>query len=180
VNNTLNNILFARLSSRAWNLPVLAHLAENDGCRVSPTAHAVGAGRNIVGQTFSYLAELGMLQRSTGHGHPLRPEFQLTLRGQPVAVWARCFLNGMSEKEWETARRAWTLPVLRLIRNPHTFTELSTTLQPVTDRGLSLCLGRLVEAKLAEKHTFANSRKSNIAVGRGLKIAQDLEATFQL
>ena len=176
----MDNLLFARLSSRAWNLPILAHLAESDGCRVSPTANAVGAGRNIVGQTFSHLVNIGMLQPTTGHGHPLRPEFQLTTRGRRIGEWARSFLDVVSDNEWETGRRAWTLPVLRLIATPQTFTELSTTLQPVSDRGLSLCLNRLVEAELAQKSVVASLRRSNVAVGRGLEIAQELQTTFRL
>ncbi|TPV96986.1 MAG: transcriptional regulator [Myxococcales bacterium FL481] len=176
----MNNLDLAKLSSRAWSLPVLAHLSESDGCRVSPTAHAVGAGRNIVGQTFRHLADVGMLQRAAGHGHPLRPEFQLTPRGKAVAAWARTFLSGMSDNEWKTARRAWTLPVLRLLRDPCTFTELSTSLQPVTDRGLSLCLSRMIGARFIEPRTMAELANGYVAIGRGRELTHTLDATFHL
>ncbi len=121
-----------------------------------------------------------MLKRTTGHGHPLRPEFQLTRRGRAVATWARSFLDGVSEDEWRTARRAWTLPVLRLVRDPCTFTRLGTLLQPVTNRGLSLCLGKMIKAEFIEQRPVAKSGSSYVAVGRGTEITLALDATLRL
>ena len=177
----MDNVHFSRLSSRAWSLPVLAHLgtAGFRGCRVSPTAHAVGAGRNIVGQTFGHLVDVGMLVRAQGHGHPLRPEYQLTAQGKATAQWARAFLDRVSDEEWNTARRAWTLPVLRLVDTPRSFSHLRSDLRPVTDRGLSLCLGRLVDAELIARRTLDTSR-GYLAVGRGAELADQLRETFSL
>lgn len=148
---------------------------------MSPTAHAIGAGRNIVGQTFKHLLAVGMLERSPGHGHPLRPEFRLSAQGKATAHWARSFLAQLSDDEWDTARRAWTLPVLRLVDEPLTFSHLRSELPPITDRGLSLCLSRMVKAEFIERSPSTSSYKgSYVAVGRGIKFTCALRPTFRL
>lgn len=160
---------------------MLAHLAESGHGRVSPTAHALGAGRRIIGETFLHLAQLGLLERAPGHGHPLRPEFVLSSRGSSVAAWAQEFLVRMSTSDWAAMRRAWALPVLRLVSEPQTFGSLRGQLDPVTDRALSLCLTRLTQPGWVERRVEPAVRPpqvSYLAQGRGLLISSSLQETF--
>ncbi|MEO0322851.1 MAG: hypothetical protein AAF447_07825, partial [Myxococcota bacterium] len=101
----MDNATFAQLCARAWSLPVLAHLAGQPrlGARVSPTAHALGAGRQSISGTFAHLRELGLLEPMPGHGHPLRPEARLSEAGAAVAAWAQPFWAFLEPGERATA-----------------------------------------------------------------------------
>ncbi|MEM9194202.1 MAG: transcriptional regulator [Myxococcota bacterium] len=161
---------------------MLAHLADRGGGRVSPTARALGGGRRIVGDTFTHLVSLGLLARNPGHGHPLRPEFQLTPAGRPVSRWAAEFLQSLSPAEVDAVRRAWALPVLRLVVEPRSFGQLRNELVPVTDRALSLCLARLAEGRLVRHEPRATeplARGSYLAAWRGVRLSATLQETYE-
>ncbi|MEM7563663.1 MAG: winged helix-turn-helix transcriptional regulator, partial [Pseudomonadota bacterium] len=82
--------------------------------------------------------------KSSGHGHPLRPEFRLTEHGLLVADWART-LNGLarSEQDHTLFRAKWSLPLMQSLPEEKRFSDLRRDLVPVTDRALSQCLSRL-------------------------------------
>ncbi len=181
----MDNVAFATLCSRAWSLPVLAHLAGQPrlGARISPTAHALGAGRQSISATFAHLGELGLLERMPGHGHPLRPEARLSEAGAAVAAWAQPFWAFLEPDERATARRAWTLPVLRVARDMRSFGELRCELSPVTDRALALCLKRLVAQRLLRRDVDGAQRPPRVTYvgsGRGAALSDALQATQRL
>lgn len=122
-------------------MSVLALLAEGHTARVSPVAHALGAGRTPISATFTHLVDMELLARNRGHGHPLRPEFALTELGQITAQWALGLREQVHDKDdWQMLRRSWTLPVLRLTDDASRYARLRTSLAPITDRALSLSL----------------------------------------
>ena len=179
----MNNSNLAALCTRTWSLPVLSLLAGTAGARVSPTAHALGAGRKVTSDTFVHLCAIGLVERMPGHGHPLRPEYRLSRAGEPVAEWARVFWTGLSEVERDVVRRAWALPVLRLLSNAHGFGELRAELQPITDRALALCLQRLTKNELVRRDVDASRRPPRVtyvADGRGATLAATLRSTYDL
>lgn len=139
---------FIQLCSRAWALRILSCLGQGGDARISPLAHKLSAGRTAITSSMEYLIELGYVQRTRGHGHPLRPAFELTRKGELVAEWAIELDNILVPENWSIAARTWSLPVMRLTDSTPRFGELRSDLKPVTDRALSQTL------KILTKHDW--------------------------
>ena len=133
-----------------WSAPVLAELLRQKGSRFVTLGNTLGVGRESLKRTLGSLVELGLVERNPGYGHPLRPEYVLTARGQPVA--ARCTkllaaLNG----DADVALRKWSLPVLFALSRPSRFSELRDAGPGVTGRALALALKDLQAVGLVER-----------------------------
>ncbi len=129
--------------------------------------------------SFEHLLELGLLVRSPGHGHPLRPEFVFSAEGREIARWAlqlEACLEGNDDRR--RVRRAWTLPILNLLVEGRRFNQLRRALVPITDRALTLALADLVDAGWAERTVEAASSPPAVSyrsIGKGAEIAGLLE-----
>jgi len=134
---------FIRLCSKAWSLRILSSLAQGCDARISPLAHQLSTGRTAISASMQYLIELGYVRRASGHGHPLRPAFQLTTKGKAVAEWATELDEALAPNYWGIAARTWSLPVMRLSSSSPRFGKLRSDLSPVTDRALSQTLKML-------------------------------------
>ena len=142
------NTKFIQLCSKAWALRILSYLAQGGDARISPLAHQLSTGRTAITCSMKYLMELGYLRRTKGNGHPLRPAFELTRKGEIVAEWAIELDNILVPENWFIAARTWSLPVMRLTGSTPRFGELRSCLKPVTDRALSQTL------KVLTKHDW--------------------------
>ncbi len=147
---------FTALCSKAWALQILVALAQGHDPRISPIAHHLGAGRTALTASIQHLITLGYLRRASGHGHPLRPAFKLTVKGQTVADWATQLDSILTPKDWPIARKSWTLPVLRMANTASRFSEFRSQLKPVTDRALSETLKTLGENNWIERQVDAD------------------------
>jgi len=136
--------LLVKLCSKSWSLTALALLHQGVSGRVSPLASAASAGRTAMSASVQHLVEMGLLERNSGHGHPLRPEFVLTKEGQAISKWAFA-LNEIitTPEDSKIARATWTLPIMQTVAQHDRFNELATALSPITDRALSLTLTQL-------------------------------------
>jgi DNA-binding HxlR family transcriptional regulator len=134
------------LCSRTWSITALALMARGVSGRVSPLAAEAGCGRTAMSVSVEHLIDLGLLERNPGHGHPLRPEFRLTLMGLHIAEWA-LELGSFAESESDKAlmRSKWTLPLIDCLHQERRYSDLRRELVPVTDRALSNCLSKLTE-----------------------------------
>jgi DNA-binding HxlR family transcriptional regulator len=133
-----------KLTSRAWSLNILALMHRNVPGRQAALMAASGAGRTAFAQSMAHLTDLGLLERNPGHGHPLRPEFRLTLAGMTLARIAdRIRIAAPQESEHELLRRAWTVPVLAVSQKPRYFSEIRKDLSTISDRALSQSLKQL-------------------------------------
>lgn len=151
--------LLVKLASRAWSLPILARIAEGTPCRQAPLIAATGAGRTAFGASLTHLLDLGVLERNPGHGHPLRPEFRLTPRGEVAAGMAARILSLTRDRpEDPLIRRAWTVPVLAVTAEPQLFTQIRGKLTPVTDRALSGSLRQLEAHALIRRDVDSAAR----------------------
>ena len=141
------NIL-VKITSRAWALKILALLHQGLPGRQAPLLHAAQANRTAFAASLSHLVDLELLERNPGHGHPLRPEFRLTLQGAAIAKIA-AEIVGVGSKPSEAAilRKSWTVPILAVTNTPLRFIEIKSELRSVTDRALSKSLGLLHEQK---------------------------------
>ena len=125
-----------------WAIPILAAL----GSGVSPRYHALkfhlkDASRDAISDSIEHLIILGLIVRSLGHGHPLRPDFQLTESGDHVAKIAMViWRNAQICEAQKFVRLRWGLPLLHILQAPMSFGHIKECLQPITDRALSLIL----------------------------------------
>lgn len=138
--------LFVNITSRAWALPILAHLHAGIPGRQAPLLAAIGAGRTAFAQSMDHLITIGLIERNPGHGHPLRPEFRLTQMGISAAKLAGQINRVSKEEDHDLLRRSWTLPVLASLKSSHHFIEIKRDLSPITDRALSQSL-KTMEAR---------------------------------
>lgn len=128
------------ITARAWALPILASLHAGVAGRQAPLLAATGAGRTAFAQSLAHLIALGLLERNPGHGHPLRPEFRLTLAGLPAAALAHKIQCLSEDGDRDLLRRSWTVPVLTSLHAPSHFNDIKRNLQTITDRALSQSL----------------------------------------
>ena len=147
-----------KLTSRAWNLTILSLMHEGVPGRQAPLLSESGASRTAFAQSLAHLIEIGMLERNPGHGHPLRPEFRLTARGQRAAALARRIIEFSGPEDQHLIRRSWTVPVLTTLRSPVRFGDIRRGLPDITDRALSISLKSLEERDWVERRVDGAAR----------------------
>jgi DNA-binding HxlR family transcriptional regulator len=133
-----------------WSAPVLAELERTRGTRFVVLIKRLGIGRESLRRTLTALIELGLVRRNPGYGHPLRPEYLLTLRGEAVAKRCSRLLKAL-DGNTELALKKWSLPILVALRRPARFSELRDSLPGVTARSLALALKDLERAGLVRR-----------------------------
>ncbi|MCJ8332669.1 MAG: winged helix-turn-helix transcriptional regulator [Epibacterium sp.] len=138
--------LFVNITSRAWAVPILAHLHAGIPGRQAPLLAATGASRTSFAQSMDHLIKIGVIERNPGYGHPLRPEFRLTPLGVSAAKLAKQICLVSQGDDQDLLRRSWTLPVLASLHTPRYFIEIKQDLSPITDRALSQSL-KAMEAR---------------------------------
>lgn len=147
-------VFLAELCRHRWALPVLAELQRRGGgARLAEMAESLEASRGGLRQAVDALIRLRLVARNVGHGHPLRPEFMLTARGERLAVPAKGIV--LLARRWsieDEVFRRWPLPVVYgLGESGARFSELRNRLPGITDRALSLTLQLLDVSRLARR-----------------------------
>jgi DNA-binding HxlR family transcriptional regulator len=139
-----------RLGEGRWAVPVLALLADEKGARFARLAAALAVPRESLARTLVQLTESGWVARNSGHGHPLRPEYVLTLTGLEVgAACARMMAVRRRLGLAPSNLPRWSLPILGEVeRDWARFTDLRAALAPVTPRALSLNLQQMIAGSL--------------------------------
>ena len=174
---------FIQLCSKAWALRILSYLGQGLSARISPLAHELSTGRTAITASIGYLMELGYVRRTKGHGHPLRPAFELTKQGEIVAVWAIELNNILGRENWDVAARTWSLPVMRLTDSAPRFGQLRSELNPVTDRALSQTLKVLTNHDWITRAVNSEAAPPEVSyspVGMGEILIPCLEKSFIL
>ncbi len=146
------------ITSKALAMPILAQMHAGVPGRQAPLLHATGASRGAFAQSMQHLIDLGYVERNPGHGHPLRPEFRLTAKGQARGAFALEIDRTAQPQHAPLLRRTWALPVLASLAAPRRFGELRSTLHPITDRALSQTLISLEDNAWVSRTVDAESR----------------------
>jgi DNA-binding HxlR family transcriptional regulator len=142
--------LLIELFHHRWSAPVLAELERQRGSRFVALSRTLHIPRDSLRRTLDSLAELGLVARNPGYGHPLRPEYVLTKAG--LAVAQRCAqLVDRLDAHAAVALRKWSLPVLVALGRPRRFSELRAELPGITARALAIALKELEAAGLVER-----------------------------
>ncbi len=146
-----------RLFHHRWAPAVLAELRRQRGSRFVTLSRMLGVGRDSLRRTLTALIEQGLVGRNPGYGHPLRPEYVLTSRGEPVARRCERLLAALDGHE-DVVLRKWSAPVLAALSEPSRFSELRERLPGVTGRSLALALKELESAGLVERQVDERAR----------------------
>jgi DNA-binding HxlR family transcriptional regulator len=133
-----------------WAAPILAELRRQKGSRFAALAGILGVSRESLRRTLTALIALGLVARNPGYGHPLRPEYVLTPRGDDVAQRCARLLAAVGDDR-ELALRKWSLPVLIALQHAGRFSELREDLPGITPRALAMTLKDLQAAGLVER-----------------------------
>jgi DNA-binding HxlR family transcriptional regulator len=120
------------------------------GARFAAYRGHLEISRDMLVSTLAYLMDLGLLERNTGYGHPLRPEYVATQRGKSLGPACAELYDCMKLLNVERiALRKWSLPVIGAIHGDlASFSLLHGHLSPITPRALSKCLAELAVAGL--------------------------------
>ncbi len=172
--------LLVNVSSRGWALPVLAALGVGVPGRQANLLEHSGASRTAFRQSLDHLLQMGLVRRRSGHGHPLRPEFELTELGASVAPIAQSVIRIVERNPaaLSLVRRNWTLPILSQTSQPAYFAFLRKGLAPITDRALSQGLKSLEDMRWIRRDIASQSRPPRpvySAIGTGAVIAATLD-----
>ncbi|WP_345741755.1 winged helix-turn-helix transcriptional regulator [Ruegeria faecimaris] len=136
--------MLVKLTSRAWSLNILALMHSGTPGRQAALLAATSAGRTAFAASLDHLIRLDLIERNPGHGHPLRPEFRLTLPGIEAASMASAIVNAVpDDTKFKLVRKSWTVPILALTGTPHRFSAIKSDLVSITDRALSSSLQQL-------------------------------------
>lgn len=161
---------------RRWALPVLDLLHATKGSKFITLCHRLNAHQSAVRDALDHLIGLGLVSPNPGHGHPLRPEYILSARGEllapPVAMLNQR-LNVLCLPE--LGLRRWTLPVLGTVGDLHRarFGDLTQRL-PITPRALSQTLKDLTGAQLIDRVIVEDypPRPAYLLASRAVEIAK--------
>ena len=146
-------VTLAAICHRRWALPVLAEFAGRAGLRFAELQAALPVSRQPLRDALMDLVAAGHVERRGGHGHPLRPEYQLTAAAEELAA-AAAALRALGDEGGGEAllARKWSLPVLAaLLEGPLRFGALTRALGRPAPRALALALRDLEEAGLIER-----------------------------
>lgn len=149
----------ARLFHRRWAVPLLAELHRSRGGRFVTLAHRLGASEGAIRESLDALIAFGLVQRNQGFGHPLRPEYVLTVAGERVAPSCHGLLQVLvSGGLGDLARRKWPLPILYAVGDGAVrYSELRGRVAGITPKALSDALKALqtfglLSRELADAH----------------------------
>jgi len=175
----MDKLYLVNLCSRSWALTALQLIERGTSARVSPLAAAAGCGRTAMSASVSHLLEMGLLERNPGAGHPMRPEFRLTVAGAAIAGWALELDELVESAQDRTVIRGkWSLPLLNCLPHETRYSELRRVLAPVSDRALSNCLVQLTARSWVSRLVSADTSPPAVsyrAVDAGLALHQQLQ-----
>lgn len=166
------------LCRRRWSIPIIARLARVEGDRFVPLVHSLRASEEAVRETLADLTEQGLVRPNPGYGHPLRPEYILTKKGERLAPACTHLDDTLATLHLRhVCLRRWSLPALYVVGDGATrFTEIARRLGEVTDRALSQTLTTLDDAAVVARR-LAEPRPARfdyILADSGLAVHQAL------
>lgn len=145
-----------RLSSGRWLMPILAIMSHDGGSRFGALLRQLELSRSVLSNHLDLLEQFGWIAHNPGHGHPLRPEYLLTIDGRPIAAWCE---RAMAQRKriglHPQSLGRWSLPLLiELRRSRRRFSELQRGLHPITPRALSLAIDQMLNIRLIDRQVI--------------------------
>ena len=144
-----------RLFHHSWNVRVIAALhASRVGARFVVLSNSLGVSKQALTASLRALTDAQLIQRNPGYGHPLRPEYVLTLRGKRIAAACATYQRLVARLgAVDVAYRKWSAPALLTLRSGDTrFGAIQSSLGGVSPRALSEVLKALCRSGLAVRN----------------------------
>lgn len=146
------------LTRRRWTIPILGNLHRLNGAKFVTLCHRLDAHQGAMRQSLDHLIALNLIERNSGLGHPLRPEYVLTTTGAKLAPACAAVDDLLSNWDLrDVCLRRWSLPVLRVMAEEpsNRFTSIGERVGAITDRALSMALRDLGAASLVARDVRA-------------------------
>ena len=132
-----------------WDIAILALLYVSKGGKLVTIQKHFGISRGVLRVCLARLIEADLLIINTGYGHPMRPEYILTKKGESLGPFCDEMLKeGRKQNIEEVFQNRWSCPIIiRTGEQKIRFNELKKELVPVTSRALSSTVKFLNEIK---------------------------------
>ena len=146
-----------RLGKHRWGAAVIAVLASRDGARFVELLSALGIARESLVRTLEGAIDAGWIMRNPGHGHPLRPEYILTLDGWRVAPACQILVKAQADLHLPPASLSrWSLPIIHTIhQGDNRFAMIERRLPSSNPRALTQSLKSLIGQELVNRSIIA-------------------------
>ena len=168
----------SRLVHYRWAVPVLAELHRGQGGRFVNLTHTLGISRESLRRTLAFLTDTGLIERNPGHGHPLRPEYLLTIEGERLGEPSVALTDLLVELDLaDIGLRKWSLPILAVLNRECRYSELRAALPGMSNRALALALKDLATAGLVSRTVTTDYPPATVygATATGLHLARAAE-----
>jgi DNA-binding HxlR family transcriptional regulator len=138
------------LCHHRWSFPIISELHRRSGAKFVSLVNRLNISRDALSRTLQALQDQDFVKRNPGYGHPLRPEYILTTRGERLSPAALELITTLQHWQLEdVVLKKWALPIINALEaKPMRFGELRQL--PLTARALSLTLKELELAELIE------------------------------
>ena len=135
-----------------WSVPALALLQQQRGAKFITMVNMLGVSRDSLRRTLRALIAAELVVNNPGYGHPMRPEYVLTPRGQQIGSLALPLANALRKRS-VTVYKKWSLPTIAaLAAMPRSFNALKRELGAASPRAVSLTLKDLEADGLVHRH----------------------------
>ena len=142
-----------RLVHHRWNILLVAELHRHSGAKFITLVQGLEVSRGSLSASLADLIDLGYVQKNTGHGHPMRPEYLLTRHGLAIGDDCLSLVRILQRKdEVDLAFRKWTLPLVVAIGARRLrFNQLRSSLRNATPRAIAIGLKSLLKHGWADR-----------------------------
>ena len=160
-----------------WALPILCELHRSDGCKFVTLVERLKISKDALSRTLNGLIEQDLAMRNPGYGHPLRPEYMLSTKGQHIGQAVFELVQTLERLEvTEIGLRKWSLPIVLVLEDQPRFTDILEQLPGLTTRALALGLGQLSQANLLEPFEGVTGSRRNYRLNlRGQELAAKIK-----
>jgi DNA-binding HxlR family transcriptional regulator len=140
-----------------WANPIILFLLEKNGSKLVTIQKTLSISRDSLRRTLGILVDKELIQRNSGYGHPMRPEYVLTKQGAIIGKdllnHKELFKNVNYFKLIGSSK--WTLQTLLKLKKHSQFNDLKKQVQ-ITSRSLSLTLKNLEEQNYVTRKIESN------------------------
>tara|TARA_R110002073_G_scaffold118918_1_gene258297 strand:- start:144202 stop:144759 length:558 start_codon:yes stop_codon:yes gene_type:complete len=168
--------------ARRWAVPILAQLANIKGCKFVQLTNSLDGSRASLKSSLELLDTLGLVIPNPGHGHPMRPEYILTTRGEAISKPAFSLVHALEKMNAvDIGLKKWSMPTVHAIAiGSDRFKAITDTLGAATDRAVSLALTdlntqRLIQCTLVPGRPPRNSYSLTRISTKVAPILQDMQ-----
>ncbi len=135
-----------QLSHHRWVIPLVAVMGK--GQRFAVLCSLLNTNRQSLKRALAATDEQGLTMPNPGYGHPLRPEYILTPRGEAIAPESKSVVQAAEQGGWsKLLAKKWSLPVLAaLSMGKARYSEIGAALPTASPRAIAGALEALTDA----------------------------------